>query len=171
MLSFLVIAAPRSGTAWTANWLSTDRSLCYHGLSGRVERSRWDALDGAQIIGTAETALWHAKGWIAAHCARKLIIHRSAQAICESIQMPELAPRISYIQHGLRSIEGMHVEFDELFEHPRPIFEHLLGFEFDAQQQRRHEALKQLQVTCMPKRMTFDVALVRKLAAEIACTT
>ncbi len=30
MLDFAVFALPRSGTAWVANWLTTDKSLCLH---------------------------------------------------------------------------------------------------------------------------------------------
>jgi len=167
LIDFLVIAAPRSGTGWAANWLTTDSTLCYHGLSARTSMDDWATLKSDRMLGSAETALWWASGKLNAHPARKVILHRPAHEICESLQMPELMPRVRDMQSALHSIDGMHVQWTQLFENPAPIYEHLLQRPFDAQ---RHAELMRLQVTCLPKRATFDREHVRRMQQEMACS-
>ena len=163
----MVIAAPRSGTGWAANWLTTDMSLCYHGLSARAPMERWQTLESDRMLGTAETALWWAAEMLNLYPARKVILHRDPAEICASLQMPELLERIEHMQTSLCDIDGMHVRWDQMFDDPAPIYEHLLQRPFDGE---RHAELVRLQVTCMPKRVTFDPDAVRQMQLEMACS-
>jgi hypothetical protein len=168
-IEFMVIAAPRSGTGWAANWLTTDSTLCYHGLAARVPVENWPTLKSARMLGTAETAMWWANKKLNAHPARKLILHRRADEICASLQMPDLVERVEWMQASLHGINGMHVQWDQLFHDPAPIYEHLLQRPFDAD---RHAELVRLQVTCFPKRATFDRAAYLRIREEMAaCAT
>ena len=162
MIEFMVIAAPRSGTGWAANWLTTDATLCYHGLSARLPMADWDGIESKRAMGCAETALWWASDRLNDYPARKVILHRGAAEICASLGMPNLMASVEEMQSKLHDIEGMHVQWDQMFSDPAPIYEHLLRLPFD---QERHAELMRLQVTCFPKRVTFDRRALESLCS------
>ncbi len=57
MLSFMLLAAPRSATAWAANWLTTDTTLCLHELSTRWAMEELDNVPCGKVLGVVCTAL------------------------------------------------------------------------------------------------------------------
>lgn len=168
MIEFMVIAAPRSGTGWAANWLTTDTTLCHHGLSARLRMDDWEEIESHKLLGTAETALWWASAKLNASPARKVILHRDAAEICASLGMPDLIERVTAMQGALNRIDGMHVQWSEIFDKPSPIYEHLLQRPFDPE---RHAELLRLQVTCLPKRATFDSRVLARIREEMICSS
>jgi hypothetical protein len=164
MIDFMLIGAPRSGTTWAANWLTTDTSLCLHDPLAKYHYSEWDSLQyGDKIIGVADTGISAFHAWVNSHPARKIIIHRDPKEIAESLGMPEFLD----VPCHLGQIDGMHVHFRELFESPREIYEYALHKEFDAE---RHAALKEMQIQPFGHGMVFDTVLMRKLVQEIRMT-
>ena len=137
MISFMVIAAPRSGTAWAANWLTTDRSLCLHEPTARWPYQEWDHLKSDRLLGIACTvsAIKHGD-FLRSHPARKVILHRDMREIRES--MARLSILGDYDPECLDRIEGYHYDWSEIFSDPAPIYEYLLERPFDAE---RHQEL------------------------------
>lgn len=66
---FFVTGLPRSRTAWMANWLTTDRTLCYHDQACSAELLRADRLVGFSGSELAEqfgaiAVRWPAAPWV-----------------------------------------------------------------------------------------------------------
>ena len=141
MLSFMLLAAPRSGTAWAANWLTTDTTLCLHEPLARWSIKQLDCIESDKTLGIACTALARFPDFVNAHPAPKVILHRDSREVCES--MVALKVPGSYDFAALDRIEGMHCDWRQLFDDPAPIYQHLLGKPFDAE---RHFELAAMNV-------------------------
>lgn len=141
MIEFMVIAAPRSATAWCANWLTTDRTLCLHDPLHEHTYADLDARKGTRTLGIACTvsALFYER--VNRHPARKVILHRDAREITDS--MHQLGIPGCYDFDALHKVHGMHCHWRQVFEDPKPIYEFLLTYPFDAE---RHTLLKRLNV-------------------------
>lgn len=136
MIEFMLLAAPRSATAWAANWLTTDRSLCLHDPLNRwtLEEldQRWLRQRCLGIACTASALLPD----INQHPARKVVLHREPREVRES--MERLHIHGSYDFAALDRIQGRHYDWRQLFDDPAPIYEYLIRQPFDAE---RHEEL------------------------------
>ena len=130
MIQFMLIAAPRSGTAWAANWLTTDLSLCLHEPTARWPYPEWDQLKSERRLGIACTvsAVQHL-AFLQAHPARKVILHRDLAEIRTS--MTKLGIPGDYDATVLDQIAGQHHAWTDLFNRPAPIYEYLLELPFD----------------------------------------
>lgn len=139
MIEFMLLGAPRSGTAWAANWLTTDASLCLHEPLYAYTHEQLDSRIGSRQLGIACTvsALLN----VNRHPARKVILHRDPQEVRES--MGRLGIPGDYDFNALENMEGRHYHWSALFEEPAPIYEYLLEYPFDAE---RHELLRGMNV-------------------------
>lgn len=138
----MLVGAPRSATAWASVWLTTDKTLCYH---DPLYEQTYDDLDwkiSSRKIGIACTGAALFPKWLKPHKARKVIVHRDVKDINASIERVKLQPILSW-QSRLDAITGMHIEFRELFEAPRRIYEYLLELPFDKE---RHALLCKLNI-------------------------
>lgn len=139
MIEFMLLAAPRSGTAWAANWLTTDASLCLHEPLYDYTHAQLDARPGTKQLGIACTL--SALLDVNRHPARKVILHRDTEEIRTSMAI--LGIPGDYDFTALDNIEGRHVHWSALFEEPAPIYEYLLEYPFDAE---RHQLLRGLNI-------------------------
>lgn len=163
----MVIGAPRSGTAWAANWLTTERTHCIHDPLLNHHWADWDKLAGfeGKRLGVACTGIAVvAPHFVKKHPAKKLVIHRPLKDINASLIERGLSPISSDWDGALCAIPGLHVNFNELFEAPARIWEHLIGRPFDRQ---RHQALVRLHVELYPPRIKPDPTIWKRLVAEI----
>lgn len=135
MLSFIVVGLPRSCTTWTANWLTTDDTLCIHDPLYKYKLEELDQLQTDKLLGISCTGLWKYPKFIHDHSARKIVIHRDLNDINESlvneIETNKLSEKDAKV---LYDIDGMHVQFDDLF-HPvsaKQIYEYALNKPFDS---------------------------------------
>ncbi len=160
MIEFMVIGPPRSGTTWSANWLTTDTTLCIHGPSGKIHRSLWDKIESKRTIGIADTVISRFYEWLNKHPARKVILHRSSKEVCESVGM-QLVPDDVWC---LDKVHGMHVDYLELFNNPKPIYEFLLQKEFDSE---RHIMLKSFQINTMSHKVKLDKNIFLQLMEDL----
>lgn len=147
MIDFMVVALPRSGTAWLANWLTTERSICWHEPLWTRPLDELDAMRGAGLFGIADTQLLLMDAdEINAHPAKKLIVHRELDAVNESLVKARL-PGVMRDEHKWRldEIGGYHITFNDLWnvERFRPAVEWLLPVPFDT---ARYAVLKDLNV-------------------------
>ena len=107
MIEFMVIAHPRSGTTWAANWLTTDTTLCLHDPLAYRHYAEWDDFESSKMLGVSDCGVCAFPDFLNSHPARKVILHRDRKEIAESLGMPEflLSP------DHLDEIQGMHVHF------------------------------------------------------------
>lgn len=137
----MLLAAPRSATAWASNWLTTDRSLCLHDPLNRYTLEELDRRWAAhRILGIACTVSALLPN-INEHTARKVILHRTPQEVRDS--MAQLRIRGDYDFAALDRVEGRHYDWQQLFADPAPIYEYLLRLPFDGE---RHAELTGLNV-------------------------
>lgn len=127
MISFMVIGAPRSGTAWAANWLTTERTVCLHDACFSHDLAELDALPHDRILGLADTGLSLQPDWVASHPARKVVLHRPAKEIQRSLAAAGLPMRRVDWVAQLNAIDGLHVDWRVLFQSPEIIHDYLFG--------------------------------------------
>lgn len=148
----MVIALPRSGTTWAANWLTTDETVCFHDPLWTTHFQDFDRLLPARgmmrTTGISCTGLWRWVDWVNAHPARKLILHRDLSEVCESLVrcgVPEAIPT-SDAPGLLGSIDGWHTDWKSMFnpDIAEQIWEHFFGgLPFD---EERHAELTQMTI-------------------------
>lgn len=160
----MVIAAPRSGTAWAANWLTTDTTLCLHDPLWRQHYESLDSIASQKRLGVACTGLAQFQRYTLAHKARKVILHRDLREIDASLAAIGMPPCDPDFDGLLSAIPGMHVHWSALFESPRAIYEHLLERPFDAE---RHRALCDLEVQTRFEGIKVDKLATARLIAEL----
>jgi hypothetical protein len=167
VLEFMVISAPRSGSAWCSNWLTTEHTHCVHDPLMHTHYSEWDRMpiaDGKKLgvacTGIAVVAPEVLRGFP----ARKAILHRPLEEINRSLARLGL-PRLSgEWKRALDDVPGMHCDWRELFENPERIWVYLTGTPFDPE---RHDALKRLHVEVEPRRAQPNPKVWRRLIGEI----
>lgn len=167
MIDFMIIAAPRSGTAWAANWLTDSFSFCYHDPLFERHYAELDELprDGREL-GVACTGLANFPEWLKAHPAKKVILHRRQDQVndaCAALGFPPVSQRFF---DNLLKIDGLHVPWTYLFHKPEGIHRFLFGDRpFDA---RRHALLVQLNVQRDLESIRPNKAATRRLIQEMS---
>jgi hypothetical protein len=152
----MIIGHPRCGTAWAANWLTTDTTHCIHDPMAKFHHSDLDGLESSKRLGVACTGLGMFPDWLNAHPAKKVILHRDAQEVAQSLD------RIGFSMlpfPDLSRIEGMHVAWTDLWNKPWGIWHHLIGTPFDS---GRHEMLKELNVQIDVDRVKVDRTIAHR---------
>jgi len=165
MIEFMVIAAPRSGTTWAANWLTTDTTLCLHDPLYRWHYLQLDRIESRRTLGISCTGSYFFADWLNAHPARKVILHRDAGEInrdLEAIGLPSMGG--DCYSGPLWSIHGRHHDWQDLFHKPAEIYEFLLEQPFDKE---RHDLLVQMHIQPDFGRIEVDREATAKLAAEV----
>lgn len=163
MISFMVIGAPRSGTAWASNWLTTERTLCLHDVLFSHVLEEVDNLPHDRLLGLADTGLALRPEWVKDHKAKKVILHRAVDEIEQSLEKAGL-PSTKHIDWFARlyDIDGLHVDWKVMFERPEIIHHYLFGeeFPFDAE---RHALLAKLNVQVDFEKVDPDPVACRKM--------
>jgi len=142
MVEFMILAAPRSGTTWASNWLTTDKTLCLHDPLWTHHYSDLDKIQSNKILGVSCTGLYMFPQFVNSHPSRKIILHRNEQEINDSLNAIGLPP-LSDTEKNLNKIVGWHIDWKQIFTEPKAIYEYLTGLEFDAE---RHEFLKTIEM-------------------------
>ena len=138
----MVLAAPRSGTTWASNWLTTDTTLCLHDPLWTHHYSDLDKIKSHKMLGVACTGLYLFPDFVNKHPARKIILHRDENEINESLKAIGL-PELKNTEEQLDKINGVHLDWKKIFTDPKTIYEFLTGLEFDKE---RHELLKEIEM-------------------------
>lgn len=133
MIDFMVIALPRSGTAWTANLLTTDDSICLHESFLQFTIDQLDDLHMPHKLGISETAGAFFPEEINKHPAKKLVITRPIHEINSSTQKLDMPELTEHAQSLLDDIDGYRIEYRNLFDYKemRKAFEFLLDKKLD----------------------------------------
>lgn len=127
MIEFMVLSAPRSGSTWMSNWLTTEATLCLHDPVLEHRPEDLDAIECDRTLGLSCTGLGLLPDFVNAHPARKVIVHRPIEQINRSLEMVGLSALSSAWDGALDKIHGLHVPFTHLFNTvlAAPIWEHL----------------------------------------------
>lgn len=148
MIQFMLLAAPRSATAWCANWLTTERSLCLHEPLSQWSHEQLDQRACSRTFGIACTT--SALLSINRHPARKVVLHRDPAEVRASMALLRIEGDYDFT--ALDNVQGQHYSWTDVFENPKPIYEYLLEQPFDAE---RHDVLRGLNIQ--------NMALIREL--------
>lgn len=134
MVDFMIVALPRSGTTWAANFFTEGKSICFHDPLYRTHYEDWDrelpkrAPAGA-TVGVSCTGIWRWADWLNDHPAKKLILRRDFGEIQQSMREIGLPPLEQSAEAAIEHVLGMHVQFSELFDPVScgALWRHLLG--------------------------------------------
>jgi hypothetical protein len=161
----MVIAAPRSGTAWCANWLSDGKYLCLHDPLWDHHYRDLDLFAGPQT-GVACTGLGYFPEWVNQHPAPKVILHRPLHEINNSLAtlgLPDCPPKLF---NNLWKIDGLHVHWTSLFgADVELVHRHLRIGDFDPM---RWSMLRDMNVTAKYERRRQDPDVWARLQADRA---
>lgn len=164
MVEFMLLAAPRSGTTWASNWLTTDETLCLHDPLWTYHYSDLDHIKTDKILGISCTGLYKFPEFINKHPARKVILHRNEEEINASLKEIGLPP-ISNVEDDLNQISGFHVNWKWIFDEPKEIYEYLTGLKFDAE---RHALLKEIEMQPNFPGLVINRDVTAKLLKELS---
>lgn len=163
MIDFMLISAPRSGSTWAANWLTTDTTLCLHDPLFNWHYTELDGLETDKCLGIADTGLYRFPAWLNAHPARKVILHRPQASIDASLAEIGLPAMEGNVLADLGAIQGRHYNWTALFTDPKPIYEFLLGKPFDAE---RHRELALIEMQPKFSGLTLNPGVTKRLRDE-----
>ena len=145
MIDFMVLALPRSGTAWVANLLTTDTSLCIHEAFMDHSINDLDNLSYDGMLGIAETSAFTKVDEINQHSAKKLVIERPLNEVNESIAKLGFKAMPSYSDDLMIQLKGYRIAFKDLFNYDimAEAYYYLLRKELN---QERHKMLCQMNI-------------------------
>lgn len=167
MLDFMVVALPRSGTTWAANWLTTDDTICIHDPLYTLHYEDWDKWElPDRKVGVSCTGIWRFKEWLNKHPSRKIVLHRDLDEVNASmvaLGLPECTPMDI---KALYAVDGWHWGMEDLFDANSAcrIYEYLLKKEFDI---NRHQQLVQIEMQPKFSGLKVGAEVTRRLMDEI----
>lgn len=168
MISFMLVAPPRCGTTWAANWLSTDTTHCLHDPLFMHHYSDWDAIPrpSGKSLGVACTGVFRFPEFLNSHKARKVILHRDEQSIVQSLAALGVPAREGQWEPELRKINGWHCHYSDLFSAATamPIYEWLTQRQFDP---ARHELLRAMLIEPMFGNIPANPEVLQRLQLEL----
>ena len=164
MIDFMIVALPRSRTTWLANFLTTDKTFCFHDPLAEMSSYReLFALKTDRITGIADTGIGYFD-LAEFHCP-KVIIERDLSAVnAEMSAMLGMDIDLSDLSRRIASIEGLRIGFDEINDRLEEIWDHCTGLPFDS---LRAEHLKNMNVQV--RELPINPARIESLRAEIKC--
>ncbi len=145
MIDFMVLALPRSGTAWVANLLTTDTSLCIHEAFMDHSINDLDTRSYDGLLGIAETSAFIRVDEINQHSAKKLVIDRPFDEIYKSIVELGFKAMPSYSADLMIQLKGYRIAYKDLFNYEimSEAYYYLLRKELN---QERHKMLCQMNI-------------------------
>ena len=145
MIDFMVLALPRSGTAWVANLLTTDTSLCIHEAFMDHSINDLDNRSYNGMLGIAETSAFIKVDELNLHSAKKLVIERPFNEVNESIAKLGFKAMPSYSDDFMIQLKGYRIAFKDLFNYDimAEAYYYLLRKELN---QERHRMLCQMNI-------------------------
>lgn len=169
MIDFMIISLPRSGSTFLANWLTADGSVCLHDPLANYSLPEIEGMDfGNKKVGIADTSLFLMPKLVNAHPAKKLVVVRDVMDVNNSLRnigLPEVDPMLAA---RMNSIEGMRVEFDDIFSltTAKSAHNYLTGLHFDA---HRFNLLTEWNVQPEFRRWTPDASRLRAMIDDLNC--
>ena len=164
MIDFMILALPRSGTTWASNWLTTDTTLCLHDPLYHTHYADLDKIKSNKVLGVSCTGLYHIPNYINAHPARKIILRRDLAEINKSLDEIGLPVLTHADEVKLNNIKGIHIDYSEIFNNPKAIYEYLTQKPFD---EERHRMLKEISMQPKFDAVHFDKEVTKRWLGEL----
>ncbi len=108
-MTYAVVGLPRSGTAWIANWLTTNTQTCLHDPFTLGLPEVWPAHDGVACTGA-----YLLPGWLGT-CSRVAVVERDPGACDASLAAIGLPLTTKAMQAALAAVDAPRWKFSELF--------------------------------------------------------
>ena len=143
MIDFAVFGLPRSGTAWLANWLTTETSLCLHDPFAASMPEHWEA--GGKRFGISCTGSYLFPKWIAQLDCPVAVIERDPVECAASLRANGLPDDVKPLKRALDAMDGRRWRFADLWneDKARDLWAFLLPHApFDATRYRLLRAMK-----------------------------
>lgn len=169
MISFMVLAGPRSATAWLANLLTTDNTLCMHDPLLEHTSIMLDQMSvPGKRLGISDTSALLWRDWVNAHPAKKVILWRDPVEINQSLLqlgLPEVDSRLHSARiNGIKGARLYHWEEVFLPHVAKGICDY-----FDVPFCRwRFEEMRKMNVQPQFNRLPIGKEAVRELVQRIA---
>lgn len=163
MISFMILGLPRSGTTWASNWLTEGDRICLHDPIKDYDLEEYDSLYPEMKVGLSCTGTYLFPEWVNRHPARKVILHKNVEEVRRSLKKIMLdVPVLD--QSYLQKINGLHVEWTELFTNGEMIYHFLFpGERFN---HVRYECLRDMYIQPNFDRVLCDNDRVKKIIHE-----
>ena len=155
MIDFAVFALPRSGTAWLANWLTTEQSLCLHDPFAVAMPEHWDA--GGKRLGISCTGSYLFPKWLHSLDCPVAVIERDPMECAASLRANGLPDDVGPLKRALDAVQGRRFSFSDLWNEvkARELWGFLRpGVPFDAS---RYRLLRSLHVETKSRTADMDV--------------
>lgn len=113
-LAFMVLAYPRSGTTWLANWLTTDRSLCLHDPLAYAMPQDWPV--DARVRGISCTGSYLLPEWLQGYRCPIAVIERDRRDCDASLAALDLPAYGDVATAALDDVNGRRFAFAALWD-------------------------------------------------------
>lgn len=165
-LDFLLLALPRSGTTWAANWLTTEHSICWHDPVQKMSPYQADErITKKTYRGIACTASWMWSNWLRGHPGRILLLDRSTEEVNVELVQLGLPTMLHMLVREFRELPYRRMDYRALFEDPEAIWRYLLPeLPFD---EERHEELTKMLIQPLPRALIPDASRVNQACEEL----
>lgn len=134
----MVLGLPRSGTAWCANWLTTDRSLCLHDPFSRRLPEHWPF--DHRKRGISCTGAYLLPGWLRQHHCPLVVVERDRGACDASLKAMGLPETTDAMVAALDAVDAPRFAFADLWDEAKAkgLWKYLVpGVPFDAPRYRQ----------------------------------
>jgi hypothetical protein len=151
---YFIVSLPRCGTAWLANFLTWGDSFCYH--EGVYEHDDFDEYCGmlenhtAEYVGDCDTGLTLLLPWLYRTYpnAKYVFIQRDIEDIKKSLIKAGfstyiLSECLRRVEWGLRVMNPLVVQFDDLFTDTKKIWDYIGLTDFP---EERHAMLRDMKM-------------------------
>lgn len=151
-MKFAVLALPRSGTTWAANWLTCDGVVCHH--DPMEHRTPQQTLE---LDAIACTGLWLRPDLVARLDCPVACLWREPWQVNESLCRVGLGPMPDEAIEQFRATPGHWFHWRDLFDAPHKIWALLRDSPFD---EARHTALSRMNV--QPLKFAPDMTILKE---------
>jgi len=172
MIDFMIIALPRSGTTWAANWISCYDNLCIHDPLNLVHYSEWDtdqkifpSANQFAKIGIACTGIWRWPDFVNSHSAKKIVLTRDFGEIQNSLLREGIPQLECDAPQRLDRINAPKIHYTDLFDPvcAPEIWRYLVGSGYCGY---RHRLLRQMRVVQNTEEIEKDFEVIERLVCE-----
>jgi hypothetical protein len=163
-VSFIVLGAPRSGTTWAANWLTTDHTFCLHDplVEYKVSQLNNMVAPGRRLGVSCTSLLWFPE-WVNEQRCPKVILFREMGEINLSLDTLGLQ-KLDENAHMARIAaikDARLVPYGDLFKmKTAEKLAKYLGVPFDPP---RHDLLRQMRIEPTFKHINVNPDAVKEL--------
>jgi hypothetical protein len=166
MMDFQLIALPRSGTTWAANWLTSDGAICYHDpLSSRTLETLGTHEPGREW-GVSCTGLWLFDEWLESYNCPRVILERDISEINASLTDIGLKCLPAWCESKFKELPGNRFHYSALFDPDgaEEIWSILRETKFDKE---RHKILCEMSIQPDFTKWKPDAAIMQELMKGI----